>query len=198
MLTPTHDYRRLDYRVPPRVLAGLDAMVNRGVGIYQRRAQRVAKLREDAERIVHDEARWRELPDASLHERLMEFRGTFRRGGKLADEIVLGALGAIREASRRELGLHPFPVQLMGALALHRGFLAEMATGEGKTLTAGLAAVLAGWTELQQYLERGFTAFKHMKGADDFMNAIIGRETRILDAIFANEAEPFGRMRDEG
>jgi hypothetical protein len=59
-------------------------------------------------------------------------------------------------------------------------------------------AVLAGWTELQQYLERGFTAFKHMKGADDFMNAIIGRETRILDAIFANEAEPFGRMRDEG
>ncbi|NOS68314.1 MAG: hypothetical protein HOP33_00065 [Verrucomicrobia bacterium] len=147
MLTPTHDYRRLDYRVPPRVLAGLDAMVNRGVGIYQRRAQRVAKLREDAERIVCDEARWRELPDASLHERLMEFRGTFRRGGKLADEIVMGALGAIREASRRELGLHPFPVQLMGALALHRGFLAEMATGEGKTLTAGLAAVLAGWTK---------------------------------------------------
>ncbi len=59
-------------------------------------------------------------------------------------------------------------------------------------------AVLAGWGELQGYLERGFSAFKHMKGADDFMNAITGRETRILDAIFANEAEPFGRMRDEG
>ena len=53
-------------------------------------------------------------------------------------------------------------------------------------------AVLAGWGELQEYLERGFSAFKHMKGADDFLKAIIGRETRILDAIFANEAEPFG------
>ena len=53
-------------------------------------------------------------------------------------------------------------------------------------------AVLAGWGELQEYLEHGFSAFKHMKGADDFMKAIIGRETRILDAIFANEPEPFG------
>jgi preprotein translocase subunit SecA len=50
-------------------------------------------------------------------------------------------------ASDRQLGLRPFSVQLMGALALHRGFLAEMATGEGKTLTAGLAGVLAGWTK---------------------------------------------------
>jgi hypothetical protein len=52
-------------------------------------------------------------------------------------------------------------------------------------------AVLAGWAELQAYLERGFSAFKHMKGADEFMNAIIGRETRILDAIFANVENPF-------
>src|SRR6185437_10102835 len=56
-------------------------------------------------------------------------------------------LAAIREAADRKLGLRPFPVQLAGALALHRGYLAEMATGEGKTLTAGLAAVLAGWTK---------------------------------------------------
>jgi preprotein translocase subunit SecA len=55
-------------------------------------------------------------------------------------------LAAVREVADRELGLRPFVVQLMGALALHRGYLAEMATGEGKTLTAGLAAVLAGWT----------------------------------------------------
>lgn len=147
MLTPTHDYRRLDYRVPPRVLGGLDAVVNRAIGSYQRRAKRAAQLREDAERVAAAEPRWRELTDALLHEQLMEFRGKFRRGGNISDEILLGALGAIREASRRQLGLHPFPVQLMGALALHRGFLAEMATGEGKTLTAGLAAVLAGWTK---------------------------------------------------
>jgi hypothetical protein len=58
-------------------------------------------------------------------------------------------------------------------------------------------AVMAGWAELQEYLERGFSAFKHMKGADEFMNAIIGRETRILDAIFANEPQPFRVTSDE-
>jgi hypothetical protein len=58
-------------------------------------------------------------------------------------------------------------------------------------------AVLAGWAELQGYLERGFFAFKHMKGADDFLAAIIGRETRILDAIFANEPDPFSVTSDK-
>ncbi len=58
-------------------------------------------------------------------------------------------------------------------------------------------AVLAGWAELQEYLERGFSAFKHMKGADHFLNTIARRETRILDAIFADEAEPFRVMNDE-
>ena len=52
-------------------------------------------------------------------------------------------------------------------------------------------AVLAGWAELQGYLERGFSSFKHMKGSDEFLNAIIGREKRILDAIFAHELDPF-------
>jgi len=50
------------------------------------------------------------------------------------------------EAADRTLGLRPFPVQVAGALALHRGFLAEMATGEGKSLTACLPAILAAWT----------------------------------------------------
>src|SRR6185437_12202093 len=61
-------------------------------------------------------------------------------------------LAAIREAADRKLGLRPFPVQLMGALALHCGYLADMATGEGKTLTAGLAAILAGWTKHPCYV----------------------------------------------
>lgn len=58
-------------------------------------------------------------------------------------------------------------------------------------------AVLAGWGELQGYLERGFAAFKHMKGAEGFLNAITTRETAILDRIFANHPEPFGATNDE-
>jgi preprotein translocase subunit SecA len=52
----------------------------------------------------------------------------------------------------RRLGERPYPVQLMGALALHRGWLAEMATGEGKTLTAGVASVLTAWTGVPFHL----------------------------------------------
>jgi preprotein translocase subunit SecA len=147
MLTvPTQDYRRGDYRVPPRPLTGLDALVNRFIGDYRRRDGILKKLRQEADAIVLQEGEWAELSDTALQRRLLAFREQFRRGGKRADELVLPALAAIREAADRQLGLRPFPVQLMGALALHRGFLAEMATGEGKTLTAGLAAVLAGWS----------------------------------------------------
>lgn len=52
-------------------------------------------------------------------------------------------------------------------------------------------AVLAGWSELQHYLEHGFTAFKHMKGANEFLTIVDRRETAILDRIFAGDEEPF-------
>src|SRR6185436_14685142 len=55
-------------------------------------------------------------------------------------------------AADRCVGLRAFPVQLAGSLALNGGWLVEMATGEGKTLTAGLAGVLAGWTKRPTHL----------------------------------------------
>ncbi len=58
-------------------------------------------------------------------------------------------------------------------------------------------AVLAGWSELQHYLEHGFTAFKHMKGAQEFLTIVDRRETAILDRIFDGDADPFGATDDE-
>lgn len=146
MLPPSHDYHRLEFRPPPRPFRGLDAVVNGFVGSYQRRAKVLESLRRDAEAVEAQAKAWKELSDHELQARLLEFRAVFRRGGKSAEEQLLSGLAAIREAADRKLGLRPFRVQLMGALALHRGFLAEMATGEGKTLTASLAAILAGWS----------------------------------------------------
>jgi preprotein translocase subunit SecA len=146
MLTPTHDYRRTDYRVPAPVLKGLDSVVNGWIGMCQRRGGRLTHLDALAAQVDAQAPQWCELPDARLEERLLEFREQFRRKGKTPEGALVPALAAIREAADRRLGLRPFHVQLVGALALHRGHLAEMATGEGKTLTAGLAAVLAGWT----------------------------------------------------
>ena len=69
-----------------------------------------------------------------------------RRDANADDDWLAGALAALRELADRVTGLRPFPVQLAGVCALHRGCLAEMATGEGKTLVAALAAILGGWT----------------------------------------------------
>ncbi len=145
--TPTLAYRRLDFHPPDRLLSGLDSKIDGLFGRYQRRPRIAAELRRKAERIDSEAPEFKDLDDFHLHRRLMEFRDQFRRGGKVPDRLLRVALAGIREAADRRLGLRPFVVQLMGALALQRGYLAEMATGEGKTLTAGLAAVLAGWTK---------------------------------------------------
>ena len=146
MITPTQEYRRTSHRIPEPLPKGIDARLNSALGRFRRRGSLVDLWLAEAHEICGRENEISVLNDQALHTRLMEFREKFRRGGREKDTYVGEALGAIREAARRQLGLHPFPVQLVGALALHRGFLAEMATGEGKTLTAGLAAVLAGWT----------------------------------------------------
>jgi len=147
VITPTQDYRRTGHQRPTPMLKGIDARVNSVMGVYHRRSRVLGELREQAEQADRQAPQWMETSSAKLHEKLLKFREQFRRGGNLPDEVLLNALAAIREASDRQLGLRPFIVQLMGALALHRGYLAEMATGEGKTLTAGVAAVLAGWTQ---------------------------------------------------
>jgi preprotein translocase subunit SecA len=144
--TPSQEYRRVQHETATTLHKGLDAQVNSIVGRYHRRARVLRELQADAEKIDAQAQRWKEMSEHQLAEQLREFKTQFRRGGKQAADAVTDALAAIREVSDRKVGLRPFPVQLAGALALHRGFLAEMATGEGKTLVAGLAAVLAGWT----------------------------------------------------
>lgn len=146
MPTPTQSYRRVGFRSPPKLLKGLDARVNAVFGRFERRGGILNRLRDQAEQVDAQTPDCVSLDDFHLHERLMSFRERFRRGGKDVPALLVPALAAIREAADRKLGLRPFNVQLMGTLALQRGCLAEMATGEGKTLTAGLAAVLAGWT----------------------------------------------------
>ena len=141
------DYHRTAHRVPDAPLKGLDVVANWWIGKYRRRGSHLEKLSEQAERIDALAPEFCELPDHQLQERLFEFRNHFRREPCPDEQILNEALAAVREAAHRKVGLRAFPVQLVGALALHRGWLAEMATGEGKTLTAGIAGVLAGWSK---------------------------------------------------
>lgn len=144
---PASDHRRTAFRKPERPLQGLDAVVNGCIGRHQRRGARLRELLQGAAQAESFAAGLVDLTDHQLQERLLQCRDDFRRNPVPPDAVLFPALAAIREAAHRCVGLRAFPVQLAGALALHRGWLAEMATGEGKTLTAGVAGVLAGWSK---------------------------------------------------
>src|SRR5262249_43358567 len=75
------------------------------------------------------------LSDEALRAKTTEFRERLKKGESL-DDLLPEAFAAVREAGKRTLGMRPFDVQLIGGIVLHRGMIAEMATGEGKTFVA--------------------------------------------------------------
>src|SRR6185436_6298557 len=89
----------------------------------------------------HLEDDFKELSDDDLKHETVELRERFANGESL-DDLLPEAFAAVREASSRTLGMRHFDVQLMGGAALHLGNIAEMKTGEGKTLVATAPAYL--------------------------------------------------------
>ena len=97
------------------------------------------------ERIEALEDEYKALSDAELQAKTPEFKRRLADGESL-DDILPEAFATVREASDRVLGLRPYRVQLVGGIVLHQGRIAEMKTGEGKTLVATLPAYLNGLT----------------------------------------------------
>jgi len=143
---PSLEYHSLTVRRPKPLPKGMDALAQMLAGAARNRRGRGDSLRETVQAVEAGGGALTNLSDRHLRERLEGFHETSRRHRAVPPEQLPAALAAIREAATRSIGLRPYPVQLLGALAMHHGMLAEMATGEGKTLTAALTAVLAGWT----------------------------------------------------
>ncbi|MGH3495603.1 MAG: preprotein translocase subunit SecA, partial [Sciscionella sp.] len=99
------------------------------------------RLRNIAAHINSIEDEFTECSDAELRAKTEEFRARYADGETL-DDLLPEAFATAREAANRVLGQRPFDVQLMGGAAMHLGQVAEMKTGEGKTLTCVLAAYL--------------------------------------------------------
>ena len=97
------------------------------------------------DKITALEDEYRHLTDAELQAKTPEFKGRLANGETL-DDILPEAFAAVREAADRVLGMRPYPVQLVGGIVLHQGRIAEMKTGEGKTLVATLPAYLNALT----------------------------------------------------
>src|SRR5579875_1591642 len=83
----------------------------------------------------------RQLSDAELAAKTIEFKQRIANGASL-DDLLIEAFAVCREAARRTLNMRHFDVQLIGGIVLHRGRIAEMKTGEGKTLVATLPSYL--------------------------------------------------------
>src|SRR5512140_2095269 len=104
-------------------------------------ARVVAKLQPTIDAINALEPTLREVTDEALRDKTQDFRRRLGSGETL-DSLIPEAFAVVREAARRVLGQRHFDVQLVGGLVLHQGQIAEMRTGEGKTLTATLPTYL--------------------------------------------------------
>jgi len=146
LILPAEEYRRTHIVVPEKLHRGLDSVVYGLLGRYHRRGALGRSLREESEKIHEASEGYRHASDRRLRENLDGLRARFRRQERGCESLLPEALALMVEAAERAVGLRPYPVQVMGAIALHDGYLTEMATGEGKSLTACLPAVLAAWT----------------------------------------------------
>nr|WP_155047594.1 preprotein translocase subunit SecA [Microbacterium sp. ZXX196] len=138
-------------------------MLRAGEGRLRRRLQRVV----DAVNALEED--YAQLTDEDLRNETAELRARHENGESL-DQLMPEAFAAIREAASRTLGMRPYDVQLMGGAALHLGNIAEMKTGEGKTLVATLPA---------------------------YLNAIAGKGVHVItvnDFLASYQAELMGRI----
>ena len=101
----------------------------------------IASLRRAVDAINAHEAELATLSDEALRTKTDEFRAALANGVPL-DQLLVPAFATVREAAKRTLNMRHFDVQLIGGMVLHKGMIAEMKTGEGKTLVATLAAYL--------------------------------------------------------
>jgi len=134
------------------------------------RNDRILKqYRRQVTRINAHEPKMEALSDEELQGKTQEFRQKLQNGGAL-DEVLPEAFAVVREASKRVFGMRHFDVQMLGAIALHNGQIAEMRTGEGKTLMATLAV---------------------------YLNALAGRGVHVVtvnDYLARRDAEWMGRL----
>jgi len=114
-------------------------------GLIDSNEKEVKRLQPAVDRINELESEFERLSDAELRAKTDEFQARLKAGTPL-DALLLEAFAAVREAARRNIGQRHFDVQLMGGITLHQGKIAEMKTGEGKTLVATLPLYLNSLT----------------------------------------------------
>lgn len=110
-------------------------------GIFDSGYKELKRVEKIADKVCALQDEYRKLSDYDLQNKTEEFRKRLANGASL-DSLIVEAFATVREAATRVLGMTPFRVQIIGALAMHGGNISEMKTGEGKTLTSTMVAYL--------------------------------------------------------
>ncbi len=126
---------------PPR---GLDALWHQAIGLAGRFRRRPDRFLRQADKIIDMQKEFLHVSDRNLRGLMEPLRDQFLLGRATEADRHM-AVAIVREVAARTVGLRPYREQIAAALALEAGCVAEMATGEGKTLAATMPAVLAGW-----------------------------------------------------
>lgn len=113
--------------------------------VFDPNKRQIARLEKIANEIDALGPQMAQLSDGELRQKTEEFKARLEKGETL-DDLLVEAFAVVREAAKRVLGMYPYKVQLMGGIALHEGNIAEMKTGEGKTLTATMPVYLNALT----------------------------------------------------
>jgi preprotein translocase subunit SecA len=144
---PSATWRMLDQRISDKPLPrGLDAAWDVGIGLVDKVLirPRLHRFLNRAEKVIALEKDFAQLTDSKLRIVADELKEIFRCGRDNQSDLER-AFALVREVASRQLGQRHFKVQIAGAFALDSGCITEMATGEGKTLTATMPATIAGW-----------------------------------------------------
>lgn len=165
-------------------------------------AKTLRRMRRRVKDINALEAKYKKLTDKQLREQTDKLKGRLKK--ETLDKILPDAFAVVREAARRTLGQRHFDVQLIGGMVLHEGKVAEMKTGEGKTLVATLAVYLNALTSkgvhvvtVNDYLAQRDAGW--MGQVYDFLGlstaVIIADESYIYDKSFKNKDHSDPRMQ---
>ena len=140
----TDNYRLTTLKHVKKIPTGLDAFVLGLAGSFKRRPGVCHYILKFAAKINAESAKYSGMELQELRRNLLFIRDKFKRPVTEAD--LAKGFALVQEAAFRTLGYRPYVEQIAGALTLYKGYIAEMSTGEGKTLTAAICGVVRGWS----------------------------------------------------
>ena len=160
--------------------------------LFDHEYKELRRFRTIADKVMSLEEEYSKLTDTELQDKTQQFKDRLSKGESLED-ILVEAFATAREASFRVIGERHFYVQILGGLAIHYGNIAEMKTGEGKTLTSVLPAYLNALTgegvhiiTVNEYLARRDAEW--MGGIHRFLGLTVGVNTRDMSSKDKQEA----------